>query len=173
MPDTSCMGVREHIFKNITGIGTCVWRTSMSRIRYNFKILAPGVSAQYQEVVVRMGACTRVVGAAYRERQLERRRLERERQCPGRQQVERRQPGLLSQLLWFSRFSRGSFAFNALLPAPKHSAHFFDIREQSRILWGREELVFPGNLQKEPQDIKPSNGFCEQGEFLLGRHETR
>ncbi len=144
----------------------------MSRILYNFKRLASGFPAQYQEAVARMGACTRVVGAPHGERQLERRRLERERQCPGRQQVERRQPGLLSQLLRFSRL-RGSFAFQPPFPAIEHFADFFDVCKQGRILQGGKQFIFPCDLQKEFHDINSGYGFRKQGELLLGRQETR
>ena len=79
-----------------------------------------GISAQCRGVVEWIGACTRVVGAPHGERQLERRRLERERQCPGRQQVERRQPGLLSQLLLFSPdVTSGEFYFQCLSSIPR------------------------------------------------------
>jgi hypothetical protein len=124
-------------------------------------------------VVVWMGVYTRVVRASHGQRQLERPRLVRECQCLGRQQVERRQPRLLSQLLWFSRLSRGSFIFKALLPAIEHSADLLDTGEQSRIVLGRKKFVFPSNLQKEFQNIQPRYRFREDWELLFGGRKAR
>ena len=59
------------------------------------------------------------------ERELERRRLERERQL-GREseQVERWQPSVLPQMLFFSRLFGGSFALEAFFPSAQHTADF-------------------------------------------------
>ena len=85
--------------------------------------------------------------ASHGERQLEQRRLELQRQrVPESEQVERWRSGSLSsQLLWFFR-PRGSFAFQALLPAVEHFADFFNVAEQDRILLRRKEFIFPRNL---------------------------
>ena len=77
----------------------------MSQIRYSPESI--------QGIVAEMVFCTRTSRYALcRERELERRRLERECEFRGEsEQVERWQPGVLPQLLFFSCLFGGSFAY--------------------------------------------------------------
>ncbi len=99
------------------------------------RVVSFGFSAWLQEVVARMDIRTREVGAPCGERQLEQRRLERERQCSGRQLLERRQSGFFSLLLAFSRHTCGSFIFYAFFPAVEHPPYFFRILDETGILF--------------------------------------
>src|SRR3989344_5044508 len=87
-------------------------------------------------------------GSPCRERELERRRLER--QCQLRREpehVERRQSGVLSKLLFFSSTSRPrSFLFKSFFPATEHSADFLQVFGKGRILFIRDAFVFPSYL---------------------------
>jgi len=113
------------------------------------------------------GTCTNIRRAVLRELQLEYQQWQVELQCESCewQRLESWQSRFLSRNYVYIKKAKGlAFRFllgifNPFFPASQHFADFRQCRSELGIFPITDDFAFPGNLQKEFQNIQNGNGF--------------